>query len=479
MTANYTVDGIEYNWQTGRPVISVTKFMNKEGEIESLIINPQDDTVSIKNSEGTVLANYVDGKFAPTDDGIGSVISNEVIYAQNFGYAFGLLDDIDQEKLSIYASQKDINDQTISDLDPSTIVDGAYDYATGRPIQMNDGSLAFMQTDGSITLGDGTVINPANSKDKIIPAWQLSDLNVPIESYPRDPEGFYIGRYPINQKDTNNFDYLKVTCYDYEPGLMQGGAAESIFKIKDMDKRVKTRRGVISLPIQPSISESNGVNWGEDELSPIQLAGANVAFGAIDYLTGKGPTAGQFETVLKRNIEALGGDNFEEIIKAYFAGEAVGANLIGRATGQAINKNVEVLFNGPQLRTFGYSYRFTPREPREAREIKEIIRFFKKSMAPKRSNSRIFLKSPNVWKLKYTFRNGDSHPFLNNIKICALTGFNVDYTPDGSYSTYDNEGGVGDGSMTSYQVSMSFKELTPIYNDDFWSDDEGQEGTGF
>ena len=100
-------------------------------------------------------------------------------------------------------------------------------------------------------------------------------------------------------------------------------------------------------------------------------------------------------------------------------------------------------------------------------------------MAPKRSNSRIFLKSPNVWKLKYTFRNGDSHPFLNNIKICALTGFNVDYTPDGSYSTYDNEGGVGDGSMTSYQVSMSFKELTPIYNDDFWSDDEGEQGTGF
>ena len=22
-------------------------------------------------------------------------------------------------------------------------------------------------------------------------------------------------------------------------------------------------------------------------------------------------------------------------------------------------------------------------------------------------------------------------------------------------------------------------EMTPIYNDDFWSDDEGQEGTGF
>ena len=470
MTANYTVDGIEYNWQTGRPVISVTNFMNNEGEIDSLVINPQDDTVSIKNSEGTVLANYVDGKFAPTDDGIGSVISNEVIYAQNFGYAFGLLDDIDQEKLSIYAPQKDINDQTISDLNPSTIVDGAYDFSL------------YGEGMSNIPPAEGQINNPDFGKPGWIdpPAWRLSDMNVPIESYPRDPEGFYIGRYPINQKDTNNFDYLKVTCYDYEPGLMQGGGIENIFKIKDMDKRVKTRRGVISLPIQPGISESNGVSWGENELSPIRLAGANIAGGAIDALTGGGVDVEGFRQAIESNLKVLQGiGDFEEIIKAYFAGQAVGADLIGRATGQAINKNVEVLFNGPQLRTFGYSYRFTPREPREAREIKEIIRFFKKSMAPKRSNSRIFLKSPNVFKLKYTFRNGDSHPFLNNIKICALTGFNVDYTPDGSYSTYDNQGGQGDGSMTSYQVSMSFKELTPIYNDDFWTDDEGEQGTGF
>ena len=314
-------------------------------------------------------------------------------------------------------------------------------------------------------------------------AWQISSLgNLDTKaSFNQDPEGFFIGRYPINQKDTNNFDYLKITCYDYEPGLFtDDDSSQSIFKIKDLDKRVKTRRGVISLPIQPGISESNGVGWGENELSPIQLAGAQVAGGAIDALTGGGVDVEGFRSAIESNLKVLQGiGDFEAIIKSYFAGQAVGANLIGRATGQTINKNVEVLFNGPNLRTFGYSYRFTPREPREAREIKEIIRFFKKSMAPKRSNSRIFLKSPNVWKLKYTFRNGDSHPFLNNIKICALNNFTVDYTPDGSYSTYDDEGGQGDGSMTSYQVSMSFMEMTPIYNDDFWTDDEGQEGTGF
>ena len=299
---------------------------------------------------------------------------------------------------------------------------------------------------------------------------------------PRDPEGFFIGRYPLNQKDTDNFDYLRITCYDYEPGLMQG-SSNNAFKIDDIDNRVKKRRGVVSLPIQPGISESNSVDWGEDQLSPLQIAGAQIAGQALDAganaFSGQGfDISGLINSVAGTGAAALGALD-ENLIKAYFAQQAIGANIIGRSTGLTINNNLEVLFNGPQLRTFNYNYRFTPREPKEADKIKQIIRFFKKSMAPKRSTSRIFLKSPDVFKLKYTFKNGDSHPFLNNIKICALNGFTVDYTPDGSYSTYDDDGGRGDGSMTSYQVGLSFKEITPIYNDDFWNDDEGKEGTGF
>ena len=299
---------------------------------------------------------------------------------------------------------------------------------------------------------------------------------------PKDPEGFFIGRYPLNQKDTDNFDYLRITCYDYEPGLMQG-SSNNAFKIDDIDNRVKKRRGVVSLPIQPGISESNSVDWGDDQLSPLQIAGAQIAGQALDAganaFSGQGfDISGLINSVAGTGAAALGALD-ENLIKAYFAQQAIGANIIGRSTGLTINNNLEVLFNGPQLRTFNYNYRFTPREPKEADKIKQIIRFFKKSMAPKRSTSRIFLKSPDVFKLKYTFKNGDSHPFLNNIKICALNGFTVDYTPDGSYSTYDDDGGRGDGSMTSYQVGLSFKEITPIYNDDFWNDDEGKEGTGF
>ena len=41
-----------------------------------------------------------------------------------------------------------------------------------------------------------------------------------------------------------------------------------------------------------------------------------------------------------------------------------------------------------------------------------------------------------------------------------MTSFNVNYTPDGSYSTYHG------GSMTSYALNMTFGELQPIYAGD-------------
>ena len=81
-------------------------------------------------------------------------------------------------------------------------------------------------------------------------------------------------------------------------------------------------------------------------------------------------------------------------------------------------------------------------------------------MAPRLSKKQLFLKSPHVFKLEYMFKNGQEHPFLNKIKTCALTNFNIQYAPDGSYMTYD------DGSMTSYTLNMTFGELNPIYADD-------------
>ena len=52
------------------------------------------------------------------------------------------------------------------------------------------------------------------------------------------------------------------------------------------------------------------------------------------------------------------------------------ADLLARQTGQIFNPNMELLFNGPTLRSFSFSFKMTPRSPSEAQECKNIIRSF-------------------------------------------------------------------------------------------------------
>jgi len=167
-------------------------------------------------------------------------------------------------------------------------------------------------------------------------------------------------------------------------------------------------------------------------------------------------------TKLKENSEA---------VRTYLAGQGIGINnLQSRLLGQVLNPNLELLFQGPQLRPFNFTFKMSARGLDEAKEIKDIIRYFKKNMAVKRDKF-LFLKAPNVFKIQYQYGNGNPHKSLNLIKMCALTNCSVDYTPLGSYMTYDDE----DKTMVAYTMSLQFQELTPIYDSDYEEFSYGEE----
>ena len=279
--------------------------------------------------------------------------------------------------------------------------------------------------------------------------------------------------YPLNL-DKKDYDYLKVTAIEYKPnafgakndkGNYTGGLTD------DADDRMKSdelMRGQVFLPMQSGLAESGGVDWGGgDSLNALDAAGARIAGSAVSGAAdGAAKAAGAFLSAGKEEATKLLDSIGKDEVAGYFAGEAVGKNVFTRTTGKVLNPNLELLFGGPTLRAFSYNFRFTPREDAEAKMIRNIIRFFKKNMAPKREKSgAIFLKSPNVFRLKYMFKDGGQHPFLNKIKLCALTNYNVQYTPDGNYATYD------DGSMTSYTLQLDFKELNPIFDTDYEGSD--------
>jgi len=143
-----------------------------------------------------------------------------------------------------------------------------------------------------------------------------------------------------------------------------------------------------------------------------------------------------------------------------------------RATGQVINPNMELLFGGPVLRDFSFTFNFTARSSAEGRTILKILRFFKQGMSPIKTEGNLFLKSPHTFKLEY--KNGNkTHKALNRFKECALKTCSLQYTPDGNYATFD------DGIMTKYQMTLAFSELEPIFNSDYSEDGISQNEIGY
>tara|TARA_B100001057_G_scaffold494822_1_gene592223 strand:+ start:396 stop:1649 length:1254 start_codon:yes stop_codon:yes gene_type:complete len=249
----------------------------------------------------------------------------------------------------------------------------------------------------------------------------------------------------------------------------------------------------IELPIPQEVNDANQVVWGEDTLNALELAGLSVAQKFMQGNIGEGAvqSAQAATQALQRGIDFTGsglGPDVNAAIRASISGAAINAlgsnvsqkSILSRSTGQILNSNLELLFQGMTLRSFPFSVTFTPRNSDEMLVVKSIIRNLKKSMAPKAggpdgfngsSATGIFLKSPDLFSLQYRHGGGD-HPFLHAFKICALTGMSVNYTNAGTYASY------ADGTPVAIRVNLTFKEINPIYAEDYEENEGNLAGMG-
>ena len=265
--------------------------------------------------------------------------------------------------------------------------------------------------------------------------------------------GNYVFPQSLRQ-GTDGQDFLKFDMLKYEPRDFD----DKSFSFKKRSDPNKRTIGSVILPIPGGIQDGTTIGYGDSRMTPLDMAKANIALSAVSDGLGAGvDAAGDAASNLANAI----GPN-KKALAAVIAGMAAGAgDMLTRTTGAVTNPNLELLFNGPSLRTFSFQFLLAPRSEKEAKTIIQILRFFKQGMSPIRTKSRLFLKSPHTFQLSYRNSKGGEHKYLNKFKECALGTFGVNYTPNGNYSTYE------DGVMTAYQMSMTFRELNPIYNDDY------------
>lgn len=272
--------------------------------------------------------------------------------------------------------------------------------------------------------------------------------------------------------------------------------------------RLQDLQSTIQLPIPPSLKDMNSVDFTGGTMSGLAAA----MFGpTVQAFLGKKSSAEKaFRETKKKDIlsfrekasEVLGniigvggktlenlGDaiddkGFRRVTSLNAIAQAIGAlgvsvdvdQAITRTSGAVRNPNLELLFKGPSLRSFNFNIRLTPRSPDESKRVRMIIRALKQHSAAKK-NPQIFsgdaegelggnflLGTPDVFKLRYIkARTQRDIKGLNKFKTCALTSMSVDYTGEiGRFAAYEE-----DSQPVTTIISLSFTELTPIYDQDY------------
>jgi len=306
--------------------------------------------------------------------------------------------------------------------------------------------------------------------------YTYSTIDIEIEGDRRKSYGNYY--YP-EDLSSNKQDRVRFT-QKYSEGTKIEATIES--GVKQFQRKKTKINGSVTLPIVTGIEDTNRVDWQGATLNPIQALGASGALGVFQGLAeGKGVTdvfgtaAGAIKDASQKMATGAGSD-IRNAINVYLAQRAVGAQgLLSRATGAVLNPNLEMLFGGPSLRNFAFTFTLSPRDATEADQVRKIIRFFKQGMSVKTTASNVFLKAPNVFDIQYQTFNTEGqeivHPSINIIKTCALLSCNIQYTPNNSYMTYEDPY----RTMTAYQMTLSFGELDPIYDTDYKDLDENQD----
>ena len=310
-------------------------------------------------------------------------------------------------------------------------------------------------------------------------------------------------RYPKDRIDDSDMDYLRIKIAEYRAPFGGSNLLDNIVGDIAVDKKtkkvtskynvktsgfkaiseatgsnanrknLKDPKHMIVLPIPQQLSDISAIDWTDGKLNPIEAYGLAATSTIIREggrgIDNAGKAAKDIVAQLGASIGSAANDpNIQNALVAAISGQAVGAlggnvsgsSIVARATGQVFNPNLELLFNGVNLRVFPFTFEFFPRNREEGEEVRQIIRLLKYSMVPSRGDQGIFIKAPYVFQLEY-MKGSKPHPFLNRFQPMALTNMSVNYTGSNTYSTFY------DGTPTHIRLELLFKELNPVYKDDY------------
>jgi hypothetical protein len=228
-------------------------------------------------------------------------------------------------------------------------------------------------------------------------------------------------------------------------GVVAGSLATSAVTATRAQKRLKT---AIALHVPNQLNVRYSTNWEAEDTFAFQAA--------EDIMKGIASGAGSANGVTDKLAGAVkgGGGVAANVIASAGMSKIPGGAAMSAATGLAANPKKEQVFKGVDYRTFQFDYQFFPRDVDEAKNVMNIIEQFKYHMHPefKDSNNYLYIY-PSEFDITYYSADNKENKYIHKHTSCVLTEMNINYTPNGQFTTFAN------GMPTQINITLSFREL--------------------
>jgi len=153
-----------------------------------------------------------------------------------------------------------------------------------------------------------------------------------------------------------------------------------------------------------------------------------------------------------------GGTFLEGVTKAAIeiALPGFGAAL-DKGLGRSINPNLELVFESVPFRSFTYPFEFAPKNEKEKEDVQKILSMFKFHMMPEKISAG-YLAAPAQFQITYMYRDG-ANMYIPMISRCALTDMNVDYSPEGVFTTFKGDDKGAAPVLTKMDLTFTEMEI--------------------
>ena len=275
---------------------------------------------------------------------------------------------------------------------------------------------------------------------------------------------------------SNDFVSYGDTAASYRANIINKGGKGSITRgdVVNLKKGRKAMAGFssvmptttritdsIALYMPADVKDTTSASYNGAEMGVLGLAAASGGkfiqdFQSQDFASAVKNLAGSAQGLVEEAVLKIGGGLASAATLGTISSEDI-TGLANKAFGRATNPYMEVLFDKVGMRSFSYSFTFSPRNADETNDVQTIIKMFRFHMLPelKGTNQR-YMTLPSTFDIHYMYqgKNADIHhenQFYTKIATCVLKGCNVDYTPDGVKS-FDS------GAPTQIKMNLTFQE---------------------